>query len=104
MSPIRFELDKRAFGVVRFPRQHMTGAQSVMAVKEALSQSLGIKLSEKRLHLFGPKVLSFDYRGEKIALKFTKSGEAILDLGVIDDESREILLEHLRHSYEFTSS
>ena len=55
----------------------------------------------KRERLFGPKVLSFMYMGERVKVRLLETGDAHIDLATLDDDVREIILEHIRQSHEF---
>jgi hypothetical protein len=100
-SPVRFELDKRAFGVVHFPRPKGRTRVDLQPLQRVLEANLGVKLDLKRETLFGRKVISFTYLGEVVKVRMTDSGDARLDLGHVDDEAREQILEHLRQSHDF---
>ncbi len=100
-APVRFETDKRAFGVVHFPRPAGKTRLPLEPLQEALSVCLGIRVEMKRERLFGPKVPTFSFMGQKIRVCVLDNGNACLDLGHIDDEVRETLMEHLRTSFDF---
>jgi len=100
-SPVRFVLDKRAFGVVHFPRPKGRTRVDLKPLQSALQANLGVKLTLKREGWFGPKVLHFTYLGEVVKVRRTDAGDARLDLGHVDDEAREQILEHLRQSHDF---
>lgn len=100
-SPVRFEMDRRAFGVVNFARQKGQTRYAMPQLQTALEATLGVRITAKREKLFGPKVYSFTFMGEVVKVRTTDSGDARLDLGAIDDEVRETLLEHMRQSLEF---
>ena len=100
-SPVRFELDKRAFGVVHFPRPKGKTRIDLKPLQGVLESNLGVKLAMKRERLFGPRVISFTYMGEVVKVRMTEAGDARLDLGHVDDEAREQILEHLRQSHDF---
>lgn len=70
-------------------------------VQKAIEAALGVRVIAKREKLFGPKIYSFTFMGETVKVRPTDSGDARLDLGMIDDEVRETLLEHMRQSYDF---
>lgn len=101
MSPVRFEMDKRAFGVVNFVRGKGQTRYAVEPLKKALETTLNVRVTAKRETLFGPKVHSFTFMGETVKLHMTDSGNARIDLGLVDDEVRETLLEHMRQSFDF---
>ena len=101
MSPVRFELDKRAFGVVTFPRPKGQTRTPLAPLHKALETSLGVRVQTKRKGWFGPKILSFTYMGETVAMRILGNGDASFDLGAIDDEVRETILEHMRQSHDF---
>jgi hypothetical protein len=104
MSRIRFELDRRSFGVVRFasvPREGAKVARIEKLMPQALSTALNVKLKARREGLFGPRVHWFKFRGEKVTLRKQADGTATIDLSAVDDETREILIEALRHSIAF---
>lgn len=100
-SPVRFVMDKRAFGVVHFPRPKGKTRIDLQPLQRVLEANLGVKLALKRERLFGPRVISFTYLGEIVKVKMTEAGDARLDLGHVDDEAREQILEHLRQSHDF---
>jgi len=98
---VRYELDRRQFGVIRFPREK---GQTVIALKPleaALARTLDVQIEARRERLFGPKVPRFSFHGETIALKLLDSGDAVLDLSTVDDETRETIMEHMRLSEDF---
>jgi hypothetical protein len=104
MSRIRFELDRRSFGMVRFTPVQQAGAKGLRLEKlmpQALSTALAVKLKVSREGLFGPRVHWFKFRGEKITVRKQADGTATIDLSAVDDETREVLIEALRHSIEF---
>src|SRR5471030_478693 len=101
MSPVRFEMDKRAFGVVTFPRPSGATRLPMAPLQKALESSLGVRVQTRREGLFGPMVTSFTYMGETVKVRFLDNGNACFDLGVIDDEVRETILEHMRQSIAF---
>ena len=100
-SPVRFVMDRRAFGVVHFPRPKGKTRIELQPLQRMLEANLGVKLAVKRERLFGPRVISFTYMGEVIKVRMTDAGDARLDLGHVDDEAREQILEHLRQSHDF---
>ena len=100
-APVRFETDKRAFGVVHFPRGAGKTRLPLEPLQQALGICLGIKVEMKRERLFGPKVPTFTFMGEKVRVRVLENGNASLDLGHIDDEVRETILEHMRTSHDF---
>jgi len=99
--PVRFELDKRSFGLVQFPRQKGRVRIQLEPLQTALKSCLGVTFEERRERLFGPKVQSFTFMGERVKIRILENGNAAIDLGSIDDEVRETLLEQLRQSYDF---
>lgn len=101
MSPVRFEMDKRAFGVVNFVRAKGQTRYAVEPLKRALETTLNVRVTARREKLFGPKVHSFIFMGETVKVRVTDSGNAVIDLGHIDDEVRETLLEQMRQSLDF---
>ncbi|MBW8735330.1 MAG: hypothetical protein JF571_13700 [Asticcacaulis sp.] len=74
---------------------------AVEPLKQALETTLNVRVQAKREKLFGPRVHSFTFMGETVKVQLTESGNARLDLGQIDDEVRETLLEHMRQSLDF---
>jgi len=100
-SPVRFVMDKRAFGVVHFPRPKGKTRIDLQPLQRVLEANLGVKPMLKREGLFGPKVIHFTYLGEAVRVRMTDSGDARLDLGHVDDEAREQILEQLRQSHDF---
>ncbi|ESQ80046.1 hypothetical protein AEYBE204_05355 [Asticcacaulis sp. YBE204] len=103
MSRVRYELDRRDFGVIRFPREKGQTVISLKPVEAALSRALDVNIEARRERLFGPKVSRFSFHGEIIPLKVLGNGDAVLDLSVVDDEARETIMEHLRLSEDFES-
>jgi hypothetical protein len=99
--PVRFVLDKRAFGVVHFPRPKGRTRIDLQPLQRLLGANLGVQPTLKRERLFGRKTISFTYLGETVKVRLTDAGDAQLDLSHIDDEAREQILEHLRHSHDF---
>lgn len=95
-------MDRRAFGRVHFPRAKGQTRLEMKSVQKALQACLGVRV---RLTndgwWFGPKVATFEFMGEKVKLKRIDSGDGHLDIGHMDDEARETLLEYLRHSLDF---
>lgn len=73
-------------------------------LQSALETTLGVRFEARRERLFGPKVLSFQYMGERVKVRLLESGDAQIDLAVLDDDVREIILEHLRQSHDFEAS
>lgn len=100
-SPVRFVLDKRAFGVVHFPRPKGKTRIDLKPLQSVLEANLGVRLQLKREGLFGRRVILGSYLGEPVRVCVTDSGDAQLDLGYVDDEAREQILEHLRQSHDF---
>ncbi len=100
-SPVRFVMDKRAFGVVHFPRPRGRTRIDLQPLQRVLESNLGVKLELKRERLFGPRIIHFTYLGEAVKVRLTDAGDARLDLGHIDDEAREQILEQLRQSHDF---
>ncbi len=94
-------MDRRAFGVVTFARAKGQTRYAMAPLQKALETALRVPITAKRERLFGPKVLSFQFMGETVKVRTTDSGDMKLDLGAVDDEVRETLLEYLRHSYDF---
>jgi hypothetical protein len=94
-------MDRRAFGVVNFARQKGQTRIAMEPLQKAIEATLGVRVIAKREKLFGPKVYSFTFMGETVKICQTDSGDARLDLGMVDDEVRETLLEHMRQSYDF---
>ena len=97
-------MDKRAFGVVTFARSKEQTRIPLANLSRALEASLGINVVSRRERLFGPKVHRFTYMGETVRVDVLGNGNASFDLGSIDDEVRETLLEKLRHSFEFEAT
>lgn len=100
-SPVRFTIDKRAFGVVHFPRPKGKTRIDLEPLQRVLEANLGVKPALKREGLFGPRTISFTYLGEAVKVRMTDAGDARLDLGHVDDEAREQILEQLRQSHDF---
>jgi hypothetical protein len=94
-------MDKRAFGVVRFARGKGQTRYPVEPLKKALETTLNVRVTAKRERLFGPRIHSFTFMGETVKVLMTDSGDARIDLGLVDDEVRETLLEHMRQSLDF---
>jgi hypothetical protein len=104
MSRIRFELDRRQFGVVRFAPASRSGPKVLPLDKimpHALGEALKVKLKARREGLFGPRVQWFTFQGETVTVRPQADGTATIDLSAVDDETREVLIEALRHSIEF---
>ncbi|MGZ3305920.1 MAG: hypothetical protein ACXU8U_08670 [Asticcacaulis sp.] len=99
--PVRFVLDKRAFGVVHFPRQKGKTRFDLQPLQTLLGVNLGVRPVLKREGLFGRKALSFTYLGETVKVRLSDAGDAQLDLSHVDDEAREQILEQLRQSHDF---
>ena len=101
-SPVRFFLDRRDFGRVHFPRAKGQTRLPLPSVQSALQSCFGVRVKLRRDGWwFGPKVAVFDFMGETIKLTCIDNGDGHLDLGHIDDEVRETILEYLRHSHDF---
>ncbi len=101
-SAVRFHLDRRAFGRVHFPRPAGKTRLQVDHVRKVLQSCLGTRVRMKREGwIFGRRMAVFDFMGERVRLRLSDSGDGFLDLGHIDDEVRETLLEYLRHSLDF---
>jgi hypothetical protein len=100
-SPVRFILDERRFGLVSFPRPKGRTRIPLEPLQGALEATLGVRFEIKRERLFGPKILSFMYMGERVKLRLQESGDAQIDLCAVDDDVREIFLEHIRQSHDF---
>lgn len=100
-SPVRFILDERRFGLVSFPRPKGRTHIPLEPLQGALEATLGVRFEIKRERLFGPKILSFMYMGERVKLRLQESGDAQIDLCAVDDDVREIILEHIRQSQDF---
>ena len=73
-------------------------------LQSAFEATLGVRFEVKRERLFGPKVLSFIYMGERVKIRLQESGDAHIDLATLDDDVREVILEHMRQSQEFEAS
>ena len=99
--PVRFEMDRRAFGVVNFPRPRGQTRMPLRSLASALQASLGVRVEIRRNWLFGRKHLRFDFMGERVQVRLRDSGDATFDLGHLDDEARETILEHMRTSFDF---
>ncbi|MDV6330143.1 hypothetical protein [Asticcacaulis sp. 201] len=100
-APVRFILDERRFGLVSFPRPKGRTRIPLEPLQAALEQTLGVRFEVRRERLFGPKIHSFVYMGERVKIRMLDSGDAHIDLAGVDDDVREIILEHLRQSHEF---
>ena len=100
-SPVRFVIDERRFGLVSFPRPRGRTRIPLEPLQNALEVTLGVQFEVKRERLFGPKVLSFMYMGERVKVRLLETGDAHIDLATLDDDVREIILEHIRQSHEF---
>jgi hypothetical protein len=100
-SPVRFVVDERRFGLVSFPRPRGRTRIPLEPLQGALEAALNVRFEVKRERLFGPKVLSFLYMGERVKIRLLDSGDAQIDLATVDDDVREIILEHLRQSHDF---
>ncbi|ESQ91969.1 hypothetical protein ABAC460_03470 [Asticcacaulis sp. AC460] len=94
-------MDRRAFGVVNFPRPRGKTRMPMEPLTKALQSTLGVRIQAKRKWLFGRKHHSFLFMGEQVQICLLENGDATFDLGLVDDEIRETLLEHLRTSLEF---
>ncbi len=100
--PVRFHLDRRAFGRVHFPRPAGKARLPIDAVRKSLQSCLGTRIRMKREGwIFGRRMAVFDFMGARVRLRLSESGDGFLDLGHVDDEVRETLLEYLRHSLDF---
>jgi hypothetical protein len=99
--PVRFVIDERRFGLVSFPRPRGRTRIPLEPSQGALEATLGVRFEIKRERLFGPKVLSFIYMGERVKIRLLETGDAQIDLATVDDDVREIILEHLRQSHDF---
>ncbi len=99
--PVRFILDERRFGLVSFPRPKGRTRIPLEPLQSALEVTLGVHFEVKRERLFGPKVLSFIYMGERVKIRLLETGDAQIDLAGVDDDVREIILEHIRQSHDF---
>lgn len=102
-SPVRFVLDERRFGLVSFPRPKGRTRIPLEPLQVALEATLGVRFEARRERLFGPKVLSFMYMNERVKVRLLESGDAHIDLAVVDDDVREIILEHIRQSHAFVA-
>ncbi|MFT3995799.1 MAG: hypothetical protein QM667_00205 [Asticcacaulis sp.] len=100
---VRYELDRRQFGVIRFPREKGQTVIALKPIEAALARTLDVQVEARRERLFGPKVPRFSFQGEVIAVKVLDSGDAMLDLSLVDDETRETIIEHMRLSEDFES-
>ena len=98
---MRFILDERRFGLVSFPRPKGRTRIPLEPLQNALEATLGVYFEIKRERLFGPKILSFMYMGERVKVRLQESGDAHIDLATLDDDVREIILEHIRQSHDF---
>ena len=103
-SPVRFVIDERRFGLVSFPRPRGRTRIPLEPLQGALEATLGVRFEVKRERLFGPKVLSFIYMGERVKIRLLETGDAQIDLATVDDDVREIILEHLRQSHDFEAN
>ena len=99
--PVRFVIDERRFGLVSFPRPRGRTRIPLEPLQGALEATLGVRFEIKRERLFGPKVLSFIYMGERVKIRLLETGDAQIDLATVDDDVREIILEHLRQGHDF---
>jgi len=99
--PVRFVIDERRFGLVSFPRPKGRSRIPLEPLQNALEATLGVRFEARRERLFGPKILSFIYMGERVKVRLLESGDAQIDLAGMDDDVREIILEHIRQSHEF---
>jgi hypothetical protein len=102
-SPVRFVIDERRFGLVSFPRPRGRTRIPLEPLQGALEAVLGVRFEARRERLFGPKILSFMYMGERVKIRLLETGDAHIDLAAVDDDVREIILEHIRQSHEFTA-
>jgi hypothetical protein len=105
MPPVGFETDRGGFGVVRFAQAEALSrprkAASPDPLHQALEATLKVRIETRREGLFGPRVSSFAFMGQRVRLKALKTGGVEIDLSRIDDDVREILIEHLRLSQDF---
>ena len=100
-SPVRFVIDERRFGLVSFPRPRGRTRIPLEPLQGALEATFGVRFEVRRERLFGPKILSFMYMGERVKIRLLETGDAHIDLATVDDDVREIILEHIRQSHEF---
>lgn len=100
---VRFELDRRNFGVIRFPRDKGQTLVPLKPIEAALARTLDVQVEARRERLFGPKIPRFAYMGEVLSLRVLDSGDAVLDLSHADDEARETIIEYMRLSEDFES-
>ena len=100
-APVRFSTDDRHFGRVNFPKPKGRSRIPLEPLQAALQACLNVTFEAKRERLFGPKIQSFMFMGERIKIRMLESGDASLDLATIDDDVREIIVEHLRQSHDF---
>jgi hypothetical protein len=100
-SPVRFVMDERRFGLVSFPRPKGRTRIPLEPLQGALEATLNVRFEVKRERLFGPKLLSFMYMGERVKIRLLETGDAQIDLAAVDDDVREIIIEHLRQSHDF---
>jgi len=98
---VRFEVDRGGFGVVRFPREAVLDRHAPDPLHQALESTLNVRVETRRTGLFGPRVASFLFMGERVTLDLLKSGDTQIDLSRVDDDVREVLIEHLRLSQDF---
>ena len=94
-------MDRRAFGVVNFPRPRGKTRVPMEPLTKALQACLGIRIETRRKWLFGRKQHSFQFMGERIDIRVLENGNAMFDLATVDDEVRETILEHIRTSFDF---
>jgi hypothetical protein len=99
--PLLYELDRKSFGVLRFPREVGKTVIDLKPIERALAQVLDVNIEARRERLFGPKVHRFVFQGEMIALRVLDNGDAVLDLSLVDDEARETVMELIRHAEVF---
>ncbi len=100
-TPVRFVIEDRRFGVVHFPLAKGRTRVALLPLQSALEKTLGVRFEAKRERLFGPKILSFVYMGERVKVRMLETGDVHIDLATIDDEVRETILEHIRQSHDF---
>jgi hypothetical protein len=70
-------------------------------LSQALQSSLGVQVKTRKTWWFGRKRHSFTFMGQAVNIRVLDSGDASIDLGLLDDEARETLLEQLRTSHDF---
>ncbi len=101
-SPVRFQLDRRVFGRVRFPRARGETRVKFKIMQTALQTCFGVRVRLKRDGWwFGPRVAVLDFMGERIKVRAGENGDAVAELGHMDDEVRETILAYLSRSLDF---